>query len=91
MFPGPDIITMEVFRTIAQFAYFRSYGVCVKVQLIFMNILINPLAFRPRLSSLDCLIVRQEVLPLKQCRAARFRPARYRPHVACQHAFLTEG
>ena len=31
-------ITMQVFRAIAQFTYFRSYGLCVKVEPIFMNI-----------------------------------------------------
>ena len=31
-------ITMQVFRTIAQLTYFRSYGLCVKVEPIFMNI-----------------------------------------------------
>ena len=31
-------ITMQVFRAIAQFTYFRSYGLCVKVKPIFTNI-----------------------------------------------------
>ena len=31
-------ITMQVFRPIAQFTYFGSYGLCVKVEHIFMNI-----------------------------------------------------
>ena len=30
-------ITMQVFRIIAQFTYFRSHGLCVKVEHIFMN------------------------------------------------------
>ena len=29
---------MQVFRTIAQFTYFRLYGLCVKVEHIFMHI-----------------------------------------------------
>ena len=30
-------ITMQVFRTIAQFTFFQSHGLCVKVEHIFMN------------------------------------------------------
>ena len=30
-------ITMQVFRTIAQLTNFRSHGLCVKVEHIFMN------------------------------------------------------